>query len=338
MKYLKWIGLPLLGLILIYLLLCFIGPKNMNTTRTANMAASPAQVYNMYNNLEKWGDWSPWQLKDTSMVMTYGDKREGIGASYKWTSDASGAGSMEIIESVKNQTMKAKMYFEDYDATSFAELNAVPSGNNTVVTWNMEDKEDLPFLVRGGMLITGQKGSLESDFDEGLNNLKKIVEERAQGMYNGFKINPVQMDEKHYVMNRQMVDMDNVTQYYASNLGALFGKIQQSGLEMAGKPCGLFFKWDPGSSQTDMAAAIPIADPQNIAGASALTLPAGNALQIDYYGDYENSIAAHIAMDDYLKDYGLLSNPPVIEEYVTDPSEEKDPSKWLTKITYYIAQ
>ena len=43
-------------------------------------------------------------------------------------------------------------------------------------------------------------------------------------------------------------------------------------------------------------------------------------------------------MDEYMKDFGLLNNPPIIEEYVTDPSTEKDPAKWLTKIIYYIAQ
>ena len=35
--------------------------------------------------------------------------------------------------------------------------------------------------------------------------------------------------------------------------------------------------------------------------------------------------------------YGLLSDVPAVEEYLTDPGQEKDPSKWLTRITYYIA-
>jgi len=27
---------------------------------------------------------------------------------------------------------------------------------------------------------------------------------------------------------------------------------------------------------------------------------------------------------------------PVVEEYITDPGEEPDPEKWLTRITYYF--
>jgi len=226
MKYLKWLGFLLLGLILIYVLLCVVGPKNMNTMRTATMEASPAQAYNMYNNLEKWSSWSPWALRDTSMVIDYGTKKEGVGGSYKWKGDNSGSGSMEIL----------------------------------------------------------------------------------------------------------------VSQFYATNVGAIFGKLQKSGVTSIGKPCGLYFKWDVGSDQTDMAVALPVENAITIPGATAYTIPSGNALQIDYYGKPENSIDAHYAMDDYLKDYGLLSNPPVVEESVTDPSEEPDPSKWLTKITYYIAQ
>ena len=338
MKFLKWLGVILLGLILIYLLLCAVGPKNMNTSVSETMEASPAQVYNMYNNLEKWGSWSPWQLKDTTMVIEYGDKKEGKGASYKWNGEESGEGSMEITESIKNQTMKANMYFKDWDATSFVEFNAVPSGSNTVVTWSMEDAEDLPFLARGGMLISMQKSGIKNDFEEGLQNLKKIVEQRAKGIYNGYKINPIVLEEQHYIMNRQMVAMANVQQFYATNLGALFQKAQKSEVEMDGKPCGLFFKWDESSNKTDMAAAIPVANPVNIMGATSWTIPAGNGLQIDYYGNFENSVKPHNAMADYLKDYGLLNNPPVVEEYVTDPSEEEDPTKWLTKITYFLAQ
>ena len=58
---------------------------------------------------------------------------------------------------------------------------------------------------------------------------------------------------------------------------------------------------------------------------------------IDYYGDYDQTGKAHDAMEKYLKDRNILFNPPVVEEYVTDPGEEKDPSKWLTKIIYYFS-
>jgi len=70
---------------------------------------------------------------------------------------------------------------------------------------------------------------------------------------------------------------------------------------------------------------------------SSLTVSEGRALQVDYYGDSSKSSEAHYAIDEYMKDYGLLNDPPIIEENVTDVTQEKDPNKWLTRITYYIA-
>jgi len=39
-----------------------------------------------------------------------------------------------------------------------------------------------------------------------------------------------------------------------------------------------------------------------------------------------------------MRDRGLFNSSPVVEEYITDPMEEKDPSKWLTKVIYYLSE
>ena len=41
-------------------------------------------------------------------------------------------------------------------------------------------------------------------------------------------------------------------------------------------------------------------------------------------------------MNDYLQQKKMTSSLPVIEEYVTDPTVEKDTAKWLTKIIYFV--
>ena len=159
-----------------------------------------------------------------------------------------------------------------------------------------------------------------------------------QKIYKGYKVKDMIMPEKHFILNRQEVKMENIQQFYAQNLGSLFGKAAGAGVEMDGMPSGLFFKWDKENGTTDMAASIPVKEPIAIKGTNSLTIPSGRALQVDYYGDISKSTEANYAIDEYMKDYGLLNDPPIIEEYVTDPTEEKDISKWLTRITYYIAR
>ena len=151
-------------------------------------------------------------------------------------------------------------------------------------------------------------------------------------------MNEVLLDDRYYIMNRQEVAFENMQQFYAQNLGSLFGKLQKAGIDMKGMPSGLFFKYDEKAGKTDMAASIPIAEPVDIKGATSLTIPSGRAIQVDFYGDYHNLGDAHNAIAEYMLDFGLLNNSPVVEEYMTDPGEEPDPSKWLTKVTYYLSQ
>ena len=107
---------------------------------------------------------------------------------------------------------------------------------------------------------------------------------------------------------------------------------------MDGMPCGLFFRMDERDGMIDMAAAIPIKQAVSLAGASSYSVETRTGLQIDYKGDYHGVSQAHRAMDAYMKDRGYLQDDPVIEEYVTDPGTEPDPSKWLTRVTYFYSE
>lgn len=337
MKILKWFLIIVAAIILLYLLCCVIGPKDVNMTRSTTMKASPAQAFNLVNDLPKWESWSPWSERDTSMVINYPGKTEGIGASYTWKGDLSGTGSLEIIESSKNESLKTELKFGGYDGSSFGIWNFEKEDDETKVSWRQE-AEPIPFMVRGMMLLRGAKKSMANDFDEGLENIKAIAEERAKGIYDGYKINNVELAEKHFVLNRQMVNIDQLQAFYMRNLPSISVEVSKAGLDTDGMPCGLFYKWDEVNGKTDMAAAIPVKKAVNLKGLMSTTIDARKALQVDYYGDYSGTQAAHFAIDAYVKDHGLFTDFPIIEQYVTDPGTEEDPSKWLTQVTYYLAQ
>ena len=338
MKYLKYFLILLLGLIIIYLLTCLLGPKDLDTIRSTEISSSASIPFNLANSLRNTEQWNAWSLQDSSMQTTYNDIVEGVGARSSWTSDASGNGSQEITESELNRKVRSKLNFEGFSGDNFAELTFDESSNKTNVTWAF-DAAPLPFLFRGFALFTGMKGLMKRNYDEGLANLKRLSEERARGAYDGFEIREEDLSEKHFIMTRQEVDSDKIQQFYTTNLGALFNKAQSAGIEMAGMPCGLFFRWDEtGAATTDMAAAIPIAEAITIKDASSYSIPAKRALTLDFYGDYHGISQGHDAIEAYMKDRGYLPDPPIIEEYVTDPGQEPDPSKWLTKMTQYFTE
>ena len=336
MKFLRYLAILLGLLLLLYTLICFLGPKNLHVSESKNISASAPIVFNIVNDLRTQVNWNDWNLKDTTMNVTYTENSIGVGATNSWTSELSGDGSQEIIESVENKTVKTKLNFKGWDGDNHAAFDITPNGDKTDLNWSF-DGASLPFFMRGFMMA--MRPSMVKSYKSGLENIAKIAEERMASKYDGYEIKPVTLDEKIFLVKRQEVKTSAIQQFYATNLGQLFGKIQSTeGIEMDGMPCGLFFRLDERDGKIDMAAAMPISESVLIAEASTFTIDSKNALQVDYYGNYNGSELAHNAIKAYMNDRGLFEDVPIIEEYITDPGEEPDPNKWLTRITYYYSE
>jgi effector-binding domain-containing protein len=102
-----------------------------------------------------------------------------------------------------------------------------------------------------------------------------------------------------------------------------------------GPATGLFFRWDEDAQVTWIAATFPVASAVDLGKDGAIIeVPQSKALLVTYKGPYEGSADAHLAIDSYIEKYALTQVPPVIEEYLAGPSEETDPSKWVTRIYY----
>lgn len=335
--FLKYILLPLVILIAIAVLLCFLGPKNLNTNESIEIEAPPATIYNLVNSLQRSENWSTWFLNDTSLTTTYNDIYRGVGASSSWVSrtNENYAGKQRIIDVEKNKRVKSELEFKGWNGSSISEFTIDPDGSSTHVTWTFEG-EDLPFVWRGMSLVMGMKGDMSKNYKESLQNIKKIAEERAtQKLYNGVTISEKVLPEKHFVMQRQEVNKSNVLQFYSATLASLFTKMQKSGIEMKGSPCSFYYRWEHDENTTEMAVALPTAQPIALAGTSSVTIEEQNAIVVDYFGEYDGLGNVHEAIDEYLLDQGYFHNPPAIEEYVTGQSDSSDPSEWQTKVIYF---
>jgi len=270
------------------------------------------------------------------MVVTYSDKTVGVGATNSWESEASGNGSQEIIGSTENKQVKTKLNFDGWEGDNFAAFDIVPNGNSADLTWSF-DGSPIPFMMRGFMIF--MKGGMVQSYQNGLSNIATIAEARMKGSYNGYEVKEVSLDEKNFLIKRQEVRSSEVKDFYTRNFGGLFNTIQdQESIKMSGMPCGLFFRMDERDGKIDLAAAMPISEPVSIDGASTFTIKTKNALQVDYYGEYENSIVAHTAIQSFMKDRGLFESVPIIEEYVDDPTTKSSPDEVLTRITYYYSE
>jgi hypothetical protein len=112
------------------------------------------------------------------MKITYGAKTSGEGASYSWTSDSEGAGSLRIAKVDAPRSIDTELDFGDM-GTNYGHWTFEPEGTGTRITWGLTGT--MPGLV-GGWLGLKMDDWVGKDFDEGLAALKPVVEARAAKM------------------------------------------------------------------------------------------------------------------------------------------------------------
>lgn len=333
MTVLKKIGIILGVFLLLFIILGIVMPKNLHVEKLKTLDAPSNFLFNIANDFKTNPDWNPWVLSDPKMVLTYGKKVQGVGASYSWTSEKSGSGSASYTNVIPNEYIEANLLFEGMDSSKYS-YTFKPNGDKTDVTWSMDTRMGFPNNIMGPIF----KFIMKRQFNKGLDALESLAKKRIEEKeYFGYVVKEENVLERYYVMSRSNMALSEVQKYYTQSLGAIFQKIQDEGLTMKGMPSVLFFKYDQEGGMTDMAAAIPVNEEKQIKDLTSITIPKQAGLVIDYYGEFTNTETAHRAMAAYMKDRNLLNNPPSVEEYVTDPLKEKDPSKWLTKIIYYYS-
>lgn len=74
---------------------------------------------------------------------------------------------------------------------------------------------------------------------------------------------------------------------------------------------------------------MPTVKPKN---SEVVVLEASHMLIYNYYGPYENLYLIYDEIRNYIKDNKIEQTGPLREFYITDPSKQKDPSQWLTRI------
>jgi effector-binding domain-containing protein len=338
MKFLKLLGGLIVVVILIVVFLGFIMPKEYSVEKTVNIDAPKQVIWKNVNNFKAMDQWSPWREMDPNQKTEYIGESGEVGSMTKWEGDPNtvGTGSQELMLSTPFERIETKLRFMvPWEAENDVYVSISPNENGYSVAWGFSGKMDFPMNVF--LPLMGIEEGVGNDFTKGLTKLKEICETQSNlGKYKDWEVNLVELPIKYFVAVRDTIKMQDMSNFYAQNFGKLYGSITQNGTEMSGQPSGLIYLWDEENNTTVMAAAIPVVAETNIQGFESVVFEGGKALQIDYYGDYEGSGDAHWAMDECIQDYGFEVTEPVIEEYITDPMEEPDTSKWLTRITYKL--
>ncbi|MGO4294719.1 SRPBCC family protein [Chitinophaga sp. RAB17] len=334
LKTLAWI----IGIILfIALVLIFFAPTTMHVERTVEINAPASIVWNDIVRFEKFNEWNSWKQMDSTARFTVTGDDGTIGATDSWKGSKIGEGRLQHLSMDTYKSVTQKLTFiTPFASESDVFFNLSEAAGKTKVTWGFDTRYKRPQNVMSLFM----KGALEKDFHHGLSNLKSMAEAEVKGpgTPNGIDVMVKEMNypATTYAAVRKTIQMSRITDYYRKNLETIYNAATAAKLQ-PGVPCGIFFTWDRKLQQTDMAAAIPVPEGSKAAsGYEIITLPAAQAAYADYYGPYSKIANAHVAIQKFITDKGRKIIPPTIEMYVTDPGKEKDSSKWLTKVIYFM--
>ena len=173
---LKKIFIALAVIIVMFVVIVALQPKEYRVARSTTISAPPPAVFAQVNDFRKWEAWNPWGKIDPTMKQAYEGAPAGVGAIYTWAGNNEvGEGRMTITESRPSELIRIKMeFFKPFAGTSTAEFAFKPERNQTAVTWSMAGTNN--FMAKAINLFMNMDKMVGGQFEKGLAEMKSVAE------------------------------------------------------------------------------------------------------------------------------------------------------------------
>lgn len=323
----------------IYLILCFFGPKQVVVEREITINKPIEVVKPKLGDFKFFHDtWSPWTEKDPNMKTTYEGTPGTIGHLYTWSGNKEVREGSMLLSAINGDTMRQDMTFDHHGGT-VVNFIARGNGNTSTVKWQMV--MPVGFFGRTPMLFMNMDKMMGPDFEKGLAKLKTAMESmpgQETSQTHTYEVKEVEWPETNYLgSKKENVKVQDIPMYLGKHLPAIFGEMGKNKIQPEAPPSAFFWNFNEAAGTTDMAAVIKAAKGAKVKGLETYTIPAGKVLHVTYYGAYDKMMPAHEAILNYMKEK-QLKHSMAIEEYVTDPGVEKDTAKWMSNIYYVVGK
>lgn len=155
----------------------FFLPSEITVTRTVTTNAPAGRIFEQLESFRKWQAWAPWFQRDPMLMTDFTGPESGEGAMMSWSSKKEGDGRIKIVSVNRPFTQKMAVDFGDSgDAEMWFKLHD-PGPGPKELTWTFKVDFGQNMARRYfGLLL---RGAIERDLDEGLANLKALLEKPA---------------------------------------------------------------------------------------------------------------------------------------------------------------
>lgn len=165
------------AILVLIILLAAIGPKTFNISRSIVIDRPKEIVFPYIKMVKNQDHWSPWKQKDPNMTQTYSGTDGEVGFKASWVGNKDvGEGSQTITAIVENERIENRLVFlKPWKSESdgyYTVEDASPG--QTKVVWGFKGTNKFPATVF--MNFFNMDKAVGKDFEEGLSNLKKVLE------------------------------------------------------------------------------------------------------------------------------------------------------------------
>lgn len=179
MKIVKKILLGIIGIIVLLLIIALFVKKEYGVEREITINKPKQEVFDYLKMLKNQDNFSVWAKRDPNMKKEYRGTDGTVGFVSAWDSENKHVGKGE--QEIKNITEGERLDFElrflkPFEATDNAFMTTEAlSDNQTKVKWGFNGKMAYPMNLM--LLFMNMDEMLGKDLQEGLNNLKAILEQ-----------------------------------------------------------------------------------------------------------------------------------------------------------------
>lgn len=162
----------------VLIVLAVFAPKKYEVNRTIVINRPKTEVFQYLKYLKNQDVWSPWKNRDPEMKQTFSGEDGTVGFISKWDSDHKhvGAGEQEILSIAPNERIETELRFlKPWKSLCTGYMDTQDAANDaTKVTWGFNGTNKVPMNIM--MLFFNMDKAVGKDFDEGLAELKKVLE------------------------------------------------------------------------------------------------------------------------------------------------------------------
>jgi len=341
----KWIFriLKVVGvLVALYIVVAFFSPEGYKVERKRTIAASNEVIYSLVSNFDEWNQWSPWSEKDSTVVYEISGEDGTVGCVQSWVGDPelSGTGQLEITELIENQKMWYELTMTEYNMKSFGGFTIQPSKSKDSVIVSWSDSASFPFFTRPFGLFMDVEEMIGKDFERGLEKLDSIAvinQEKIDAMQ--FELTEITFPATQFFGRRKDMDKKDIdSAFFSKNYGIIGEQMMISQAVFGGMPACIYFSCGLKDQVCEVMPAIPVVDNSmlNEIGQNrveAYNIKEQKALQLDFYGDYNDLDKGHKQALLFLRDEGIKARVS-LEQFVTDPTTVSTMDSCLTRIYY----